>query len=124
MKKRLLVLLCVVLVVSLALTVTACAAKEYSLTFEVTGSSIDPIKVKAGETIGTLPAVPEKAGYKGEWQIDGKTIGADTIWNFDADKQAKASYTLITYTVTFKADGSTVGQPLTYTVENKQITPP
>ena len=62
----------------------------------------------------TAPAVPTKDGYGGKWEeytLDG------------GNKTVNAIYTLGTYTVTFVADGETVGTD-TYTINDKEITVP
>ncbi|MGN0656489.1 MAG: FecR domain-containing protein, partial [Ruminiclostridium sp.] len=51
-----------------------------------------------------IPAVPGKTGYTGEWTFDGAAFTADTVIKGDTNVTAK--YTINTYTVTFKAEGS------------------
>ena len=63
--------------------------KEYKLTFEGADASKT---LKNGEAIGTLPAIPAKAGCEGVWMIDGVEITADTIYNYGANKTAAAVY--------------------------------
>ena len=83
------------------------------------------LNVTYGEAVGVLPAcngsVPE--GYEAIWVIDGTTLTAETVWNYTENKTADVGRKVITYTVTFKVDGVTVGTA-TYTVENKEITKP
>ena len=76
--------------------------KTYSVTYKADGVQVGEVQtVKHGEN-ATAPAVPEKSGYTGAWEADGKNITADTVIN--------AVYTPKTYTVTYKADGVVVGQ--------------
>lgn len=60
------------------------------------------------------PPVPARTGYTGEWEDVELTTGKVTI---------SAVYTPIVYTVTFIADGVTVGT-VTYTVRDRAITEP
>ncbi len=48
--------------------------------------------VTAGEAIGELPAITEKAGYVGRWKIDGKAVTSDTVYNYGGDKTAEIVY--------------------------------
>ena len=49
-----------------------------------------------GQTIGALPEVPEKSGFKAiGWAIDGEMITADTVYNYSGNKTASAVYTKI-----------------------------
>ena len=61
--------------------------EKYELSFE----GLDETRiVKSTEAIGTLPAVPEKAGYIGWWTIDGKKITEGTT--LTANKTATPFY--------------------------------
>ena len=73
--------------------------KKYKLSFE----GVDTTTVlRDGEPIGELPAVPERAGCDGAWVIDGVVITADSVYNYGADKTAKALYSKdITETIGF-----------------------
>ena len=85
------------------------------------------VTFKAGDTIVAIvdydvehkdisvPEVPAKAGYTGAWEAYSLTTGDVTV---------NAVYSVITYHVTFMADGKQVGDPVAYTVENKNITAP
>ena len=90
--------------------VTVVAAYEaqtpvYKVTYMADGKQVGEIQnVESGKD-ATAPVVPEKEGYNGTWDKDGKNITADTVIN--------AVYTVKTYTVTYKADGNTVGNPQT-----------
>ena len=91
-------------------------AVKYTVTFKADGKQVGEALTYTVENKQiTEPAVPEKIGYSGAWgkyELDCKNI------------EVNAVYTVIPYTVTFKADGKQVGEVLTYTVENKQITEP
>ena len=88
----------------------------YTATFKATGAADQKVTFTV-ETVGSFkaPAVPARAGYTGAWES--YVLGAKDI-------TIHAVYTPITYTVTFMADGKQVGEPQTFTVENKNITPP
>ena len=84
------------------------------VTFRADGKDVgDAIAYDIGGTV-TEPAVPAKTGYTGVWESY-TLSGGPVIVN--------AKYTLITYTVTFKADGETVGTQV-YTVEDKTVEVP
>ncbi|MDY2714227.1 MAG: InlB B-repeat-containing protein, partial [Candidatus Borkfalkiaceae bacterium] len=91
-------------------------AVKYTVTFKADGEQVGEALTYTVENKQiTEPAVPEKIGYSGAWgkyELDCKNI------------EVNAVYTVIPYSVTFKADGEQVGEVLTYTVENKQITEP
>ena len=91
-------------------------AVKYTVTFKADGKQVgEALTYTVDNKQITEPAVPEKIGYSGAWgkyELDCKNI------------EVNAVYTVIPYTVTFKADGEQVGEVLTYTVENKQITEP
>ena len=67
--------------------------QTYTLSFSSEAGTVDPITVTNGSAIGELPAVPEKSGYTGVWQIDGVAINASTVYNYGANKTATAVYT-------------------------------
>ena len=52
----------------------------------------DPISVVEGETLTNLPAVPEREGYVGYWEIDGVAISSATIYDYNSNKNAVAVY--------------------------------
>ncbi len=62
---------------------------EYTLSFE---SLDDTITVVNGQTIGALPAVPEKEGCEGYWTIDSVAIDENSVYNYGMDKTAVAAY--------------------------------
>jgi len=51
--------------------------KEYTVTYLADGQPVSTEKVEYGKD-ATLPAVPEKDGYVGKWDSDGKNIAGDT----------------------------------------------
>ncbi len=63
--------------------------KIYTLSFD---GVAETKKLKAGATIGELPAVPTKDGYTGVWTIDGAEITADTVYNYGENKTATVVY--------------------------------
>lgn len=52
----------------------------------------DTITVMTGEILGELPAVPTVENKLGVWQIDGKDINADTVYNYGKNETAVAAY--------------------------------
>ena len=91
-------------------------AVKYTVTFKADGKQVcEALTYTVENKQITEPAVPEKIGYSGAWEE--YELNCENI-------VVNAVYTVIPYTVTFKADGEQVGEVLTYTVENKQITEP
>ena len=61
------------------------------------------IDVTYNEKIGDLPEIPKKAGYKdGTWTIDNTIINSSTIYNWDKDTFATATYEKEIYTLSFE----------------------
>lgn len=61
------------------------------------------INVTYGQTIGTLPAIPSKAGYKnGVWKIEDTIITSSTIYNWDKDTLATLEYDKESYILSFE----------------------
>ena len=89
---------------------------EYKITFMNGDASVGEVAFNAENTDKQAPAIPEKTGYTGAW----------SAYDFTKleNQTANVIYTAIEYTVTFKADGATVGEVQKYTVENKEITVP
>ena len=90
-------------------------AIEYTITFKADGTVVDTITFTA-DTINSVvaPEVPAKAGYTAAWET--YTLALENI-------EVEAVYTIISYSVTFKADGNVVAT-LYYTVENPTVTAP
>ena len=60
--------------------------------FTITEKIADPISVVEGGTLTNLPAVPEREGYVGHWEIDGVAISSATIYDYNSNKNAVAVY--------------------------------
>lgn len=91
-------------------------AVKYTVTFKADGEQVGEVLTYTVENKQiTEPDVPVKVGYNGAWEE--YELNCENI-------VVNAVYTVIPYTVTFKSDGKQVGEVLTYTVENKQITEP
>ena len=71
--------------------------------FTITEKLADDITVTAGAAIGNLPAVPEKEGYVGHWEIDGNAISSATVYDFEANKAAVPAYEKA-YTLSFHGE--------------------
>ena len=92
--------------------------KTYTLTFMADGVQVgDPVRYTVETETIRMPEVPQKEHYEGSWPaFDLREGGNRTI---------HAVYIPIKYTVTFKADGVTVGEPIEYTVQTADaVTPP
>lgn len=87
---------------------------EYIVTFVADGKTIGTDTYTEEDKTIAEPAVPAKDGYTGKWEDYTLTSGNITV---------EAQYTLIEYTVTFRADGKEVGIAQ-YTIEDKTITEP
>lgn len=85
--------------------------KTFTITFVADGTVVNRVTCDFGTTSVTLPAVPGKVGYTGEWE---KFVLNDT------DITVNAIYTPIVYKATFKADGKVI-DVITFTVEDKQL---
>ena len=88
--------------------------KTYSVTFVADGNVISVVSYLENTATISEPSVPNKTGYTGTWEQ--YSLGAANII-------VNAVYTPIEYTVTFVADGATVGTAV-YTVENRDIAEP
>ena len=90
-------------------------AVKYTVTFKADGKQVgEALNYTVENKQITDPAVPEKDGFIGEWEE--YELNCENI-------VVNAVYTAV-YTVTFKAEGVQVGEILTYTLKNKQITEP
>ncbi len=81
----------------------------YTLTFDANGGMVDTESkiVSAGMKIGELP-IPSKEGATFSlWQIDGVSISSDSEYIYGADKEAKAIWDAVIYTVSFVTNGAT-----------------
>ena len=88
--------------------------KTYSVTFVADGNVVSVVSYSENTATISEPSVPNKTGYTGTWEQ--YSLGAANII-------VNAVYTPIEYTVTFVADGATVGTAV-YTVENRDIAEP
>ena len=74
--------------------------KTYSVTFVADGNVVSVVSYSENTATISEPSVPNKTGYTGAWEP--YSLGAANII-------VNAVYTPIEYTVTFVADGATVG---------------
>ena len=88
--------------------------ETYSVTFVADGNVASVVSYSENTATISEPSVPNKTGYTGAWEP--YSLGAANII-------VNAVYTPIEYTVTFVADGATVGTAV-YTVENRDIAEP
>lgn len=87
---------------------------QYKVEFIVDGNVIKTEYYSVEDKNITEGKLPEKPGYTGSWENYTLTTG---------DVKVNAVYELITYTITFMADGTIVAE-IPFTVENKNITEP
>lgn len=95
------------------------SVQQFSLSFAGDGVSVAPMAVTAGDVLTSLPAVPQKAGYTGVWQIDGQTVNTNTQYSYGEDKTAVAVYTAISYTITLQRANGTV-ESIPFTMDNAE----
>ena len=79
-----------------AVQLTAGSGDLYIKNFTFT-EKIENQILTADATIGNLPEIPEKIGYKGYWTIDGIKITEGMSYTFGADKTAKLVYEVNKY---------------------------
>ena len=89
-------------------------ATKYTVTFVANGQTVTTETYTVENTTVETPALPDKEHYTGKWNDFTLTHGNVTV---------NATYTAIVYTVTFVANGETVGSD-TYTVEDKTFDSP
>lgn len=83
-------------IISYTVTLTSDADTSYSKTITADYGAL---------LVDVLPDVPEVTGYTGVWKIGGTVVVSGGI-TVTSDLDIKAVYTINTYTVTFKAEGS------------------
>ena len=88
----------------------------YTITFLDGETVVEAIPFTVEDNDKQAPAISEKAGYTGAWS-------EYSFASFE-NQTATLSYTLINYTVTFKANGVQVGEAQNYNVENKNVIAP
>ena len=97
------------LIVSLGFLISCFApTAKYTVTYMVDGETVATREYTEDNTGFPVPIVPEKKGYSGRWEyveLDG------------GNKTVNAIYTVVAYTVTFKAGGATLAL-YPYTVED------
>ena len=89
-------------------------ANPYTVTFKAEGVVVGTDTYTVVDRTVTEPTVPTKAHYKGVWETYVLTSG---------DRVINAVYTPVTYTVTYKAQGS-ADQVKYYTIENTTVVAP
>ena len=110
------------------ITLTAVwTANTYSVTFDAAGGEeTEGVEVTFGSA-AQLP-VPERSGYTFTgWQKDDGTAVSDAAgavgeWNIAEDVSLTASWSVVTYDVTYNnIEGATHSNPATYTVEDAAV---
>ena len=111
------------------ITLTAVwTANTYSVTFDAAGGEeTEGVEVTFGSA-AQLP-VPERSGYTFTgWQKEDGTAVSDAAgavgeWNIAEDVSLTASWSVVTYDVTYNnVEGATHSNPATYTVEDAAVT--
>ena len=77
----------------------------YTVTFTAEGSEDITRTVDYGKTVSDIPEVPEKTGYTGKWTYNDSEFTSAVV--ITSDITVEAVYNINSYTVTFKAEGST-----------------
>ena len=88
--------------------------KECTVTFE--GTEVTKT-LRKGDVIGTLPAIPERAGAVGVWMIDGEILTEKTVYAYDENKTVTLYYyegTDVSGTLDIMDWGSVTGPDTTY----------
>ncbi len=88
--------------------------EAYTAVFFADGAKVGEVHYTIDTTVINTPRIPEKNGYKGEWESFEFAAGGVEV---------NAVYTPNKYTVTFTADGETV-DTVEYTYGDKSIQPP
>ncbi len=89
--------------------------KNYTVTFKADDENVATVTVGHGKD-ATLPAVPEREGYSGKWNSDGKNITEDTT--------ITAVYSANSYKVSFDTNGGEAIAPITVIFDEKYGTLP
>ena len=94
----------------------------YTINFETSEEGVtmpESITAEEGETVA-LPAVPEKTGYTGHWEIDGETVTSVTV---DRDITVTAVYAINSYTITYDTnmDGLNLSPAVSYFQYGKNL---
>ena len=88
-------------------------ANSYTLKLDPAGGSLGgstaTYEIVYGAKIPTNLPTPTRTGYNFTgWQIDGETITAATVWDWEADQTAVAQWEAITYDVVINPNGGTI----------------
>ncbi|MGN0587834.1 MAG: FecR domain-containing protein, partial [Oscillospiraceae bacterium] len=87
-------------------TIIDAEIETFTVSFIKDGITVYTAEVDDGGTVVNIPTVPVKEGHTGKWLYNGAEFTADTV--ITGNTTVEAEYTAIEYTVTFKADGTTV----------------
>ena len=87
---------------------------KFTLSFDVEGTTIDPIEVPYGSKLTNLPEPPEASkGHHNVWKIGEQEITNETVYSFETDMTASVVEKVNTYQITFievKNSGNTTLQ--------------
>ena len=109
---------------NLTLTAHYNNGNTYHVNFDANGGELEQTSMQVQyDHEYTLPT-PTRRGYSFEGWLDGtQLVETSGTWTFDSDKNLKASWSIITYTITYVGvDGLNNPNPTTYTVESETIT--
>ena len=77
--------------------------ETYTISFETSEAGVtmpESITAEAGETV-SLPAVPEKTGYTGHWEVNGEEVTSVTV---EGDITVTAVYEINSYNITYTSN--------------------
>ena len=130
MKKRFLTfILTITTMLMVIFGLTACGEKvdNFNLSFKVNGETYQTITTTGNESI-TIPENPAKTGYKFDgwyWDKDvwNKPFTANSLLDvpISSDMSVYAKFSAIKYDITYKNDGGTHSNPVSYTIEDSFV---
>ena len=109
---------------NLTLTAHYNNGNTYNINFDANGGELEQATMQVQyDHSYTLPT-PTRRGYTFEGWLDGtQSVALSGTWTYDSDKNLKANWSIITYTITYVGvDGLDNPNPATYTVETETIT--
>ena len=109
---------------NLTLTAHYNNGNTYNVNFDANGGVLDQTSMSVQYDHEYELPTPTRRGYNFEgWYEGTNKIATNGTWTYDGDKNLKADWSIITYTITYVgADNLTNPNPTTYTVESETIT--
>ena len=97
------------------------ASNDYTVAFDSDGGdACEPISVRVGEKLGTLP-MPRRSGYRFVgWFFNGIRVFPETVLEVTADVTLTARWEAVNYRIDYFGDGITSGaNPDSYNIESE-----